>query len=492
MFGFSKSSSANSETGSVEEKTQVTLSLISHTNVGKTTLARTLLGRDVGEIKDEAHVTDISEAHLMLETGAEKLLLWDTPGFGDSVRLLKRLKGSEQPIVGFLKTTWDRFRDRPLWCSQQAIANVKEEADLVLYLVNASMWPEETPYVRMELQILQWMNKPVIVLLNQTGRATHSELKVEIDRWREVLKEYEVVRDVQQMDAFARCWVQEDVLLENLAQHVSPEKSSAMQRLAAAWKEQNSERFEKSCQLLAELLLDSALERREVESGTWVQQIGLDRGKVDREMKQARTDLAKSLGDRFAICTDDLIALHQLKGQSAASIASLAVDNFGLPEKVSEPLWTAVGGAAAGVTAGVAADILSGGLTLGGGAIVGGLTGGAGALLLAKGFNLSKGDENALRWSEGHFHEQWRRSLLAYLAVAHFGRGRGQWVEGDPPSFWVEAIDKVIQGQRSDISKLWREAGKIKVDQGNEKLQKKAREIVQRSLSSVLSELYPD
>ena len=31
--------------------TTVTLSLVSHTNAGKTTLARTLLGRDVGEVR---------------------------------------------------------------------------------------------------------------------------------------------------------------------------------------------------------------------------------------------------------------------------------------------------------------------------------------------------------------------------------------------------------------------------------------------------------
>jgi predicted GTPase len=35
----------------------VSISLVSHTNVGKTTLARTLLGRDVGEVRDEARVS---------------------------------------------------------------------------------------------------------------------------------------------------------------------------------------------------------------------------------------------------------------------------------------------------------------------------------------------------------------------------------------------------------------------------------------------------
>ena len=36
---------------------RIALSLISHTNAGKTTLARTLLGRDIGEVRDAPHVT---------------------------------------------------------------------------------------------------------------------------------------------------------------------------------------------------------------------------------------------------------------------------------------------------------------------------------------------------------------------------------------------------------------------------------------------------
>ena len=52
---------------------RITLSLISHTNVGKTTLLRTLLRRDVGEVLDREHVTDHSEAHTLIETGAARL-----------------------------------------------------------------------------------------------------------------------------------------------------------------------------------------------------------------------------------------------------------------------------------------------------------------------------------------------------------------------------------------------------------------------------------
>ena len=96
------------------DATTIALSLISHTNAGKTTLARTLLGRDVGEVRDAAHVTVESSSFTMIETEfGDRLLLWDTPGFGDSARLAKRLAQQGNPIGWFLSQIWDRFRDRP-------------------------------------------------------------------------------------------------------------------------------------------------------------------------------------------------------------------------------------------------------------------------------------------------------------------------------------------------------------------------------------------
>ena len=46
----------------------IALSLISHTNAGKTTLARTLLARDVGEVRDAPHVTTEATAYPLIET----------------------------------------------------------------------------------------------------------------------------------------------------------------------------------------------------------------------------------------------------------------------------------------------------------------------------------------------------------------------------------------------------------------------------------------
>ena len=164
---------------------EVRLSLISHTNVGKTTLARTLLRRDIGEVRDAAHVTEVAESHTLIETPqGEALVLWDTPGFGDSARLLRRLEQSGNPLGWFLTQVWDRYTDRPFWSSQQAMRNVRDHADVVLYLANAAEDPASAGYVDPEMRILGWIGKPVVVLLNQLGPPRPAEGDAaDVDAW---------------------------------------------------------------------------------------------------------------------------------------------------------------------------------------------------------------------------------------------------------------------------------------------------------------------
>ena len=51
-----------------DTQTKIQFALISHTNAGKTTLARTLIGVDVGEVRDEPHVTTVSESHVLIKS----------------------------------------------------------------------------------------------------------------------------------------------------------------------------------------------------------------------------------------------------------------------------------------------------------------------------------------------------------------------------------------------------------------------------------------
>ncbi len=199
-----------------QDDTTIALALVSHTNVGKTTLARTLLARDVGEVRDRAHVTEFADEHRLVRSPeGDTLTLWDTPGFGDSLRLVRRLRGSEQALGWLLSQVWDRFADRAFWSTQQALRAVREQADVVLYLVNAAESPAAAGSVGPEMELLAWVGKPVVVLLNQLGAPRERAAEAaEVERWRRHLADRPLVKAVLPMDAFARCWVQEGALLQ--------------------------------------------------------------------------------------------------------------------------------------------------------------------------------------------------------------------------------------------------------------------------------------
>src|SRR5690606_18040609 len=113
----------------------------------------------------------VPESYTLIEKEGYTARLWDTPGFGANLaKLASRLRKSKNPVGWFLREVYDRTRDKSLWCSQQAIRNVQADADVVLYLVDASQSPGSVGYVDLEIEVIEWIGKPVIVFLNQTGR----------------------------------------------------------------------------------------------------------------------------------------------------------------------------------------------------------------------------------------------------------------------------------------------------------------------------------
>jgi hypothetical protein len=314
------------------DNSTVTFSLISHTNVGKTTLARTLLRRDVGDAGDRPHVTDLSEAYVMVASQGRRLLLWDTPGFGDTARLLRRLKQSDQPVRWVLTQLWDRYVNRPLWCSQQAVKNVREEADVVLYLVDGSQSPTDMPYVAMEMEILSWMQKPVVLLLNQTGAPRPpEEEEQEESAWHQHLSSFAIVRGSLSLDAFARCWVQEGELLESLSPLIPVEKTDSFRLLRDAWREKNLTVHREAVGVVSRLLTSSLLDSVKVTSESLLQKLGLNRGELDTELKSARKTLSEHLTQRSLKATDELIILFGLEGHTRAGLADATKDSFGQP-----------------------------------------------------------------------------------------------------------------------------------------------------------------
>jgi len=444
----------------------VALSLVSHTNVGKTALARTLLGRDIGEVRDAPHVTEFNEVHTLVETAAgERLCLWDTPGFGDTVRLVKRLRAGERPIVRFLGETWDRWRDRGFWASQQAVRNLRDDADLLLYLVDASQSPDAAGYVAPEMELLGWIGKPVVVLLNQLGAPAVDGSDDDAARWRRALAGVAIVRAVLPLDAFARCWVQELTLLRAVADALPAERRPAMARLGAAWRERREQTFLAAMRAVASGVARTALATETVadraDLKTRLRQAGaaIGIGKAgDTPTALAQRALAERLDAEARADTVALIRLHGLGGSAERDIVDRLATEYDLRLRVDEANAAVWGGAVTGALMGLKADVLSGGLTLGGGLLTGGILGALGGAGIARGVNLVRGtDRSLVAWKAETLDAVVDAALLRYLAVAHFGRGRGDWARSESPAHWRDVVAAALAPHRAALAAAWAE-----------------------------------
>ncbi len=466
---------------------ELVLSLISHTNVGKTALARTLLRRDVGEVADRAHVTVVSEAYRLIEADGAVVKLWDTPGFGSNLaKLAKRLRSSNNPVGWILHQVWDRLKDESLWCSQEAIRNIQADADVVIYLVDALQSPEAVGYVDLEMEILDWIGKPVLVYLNQVGSVEKGQLRTFEEEWRAHFKDHEVVKNVATLDAFTRCWVQEHQILERAAGLFTGAKKKVAKVAAKAWMEKNRAAFEESMDAISELASFALRESESLKEKTAIQKLWPTHPK--EELKKAQENLETRIAEVTSSCIARLIQIQNLDGKSAARLEAATDGDIDVKLGLREVFVAAGGGALAGALGGIGADALAGGLTLGGGILAGVLGGGLGGFLLAKGFNLAQSDKNRVRWSHPRFVRQIDFILGIYLAISHFGRGRGDWKD-DEGSAWIDLVEETRNEDFSAWEKLWREGGKI---EDEEKLRKLVRKKVRRLSVEIFEDLYPE
>jgi hypothetical protein len=441
------------------EKSQVALSLISHTNIGKTTLARTLLRKDIGLVADRAHVTLENQKYTVLETEAgESLQLWDTPGFPNCQKILSRLQGAKNPIVRIVTEVWDRFRDRPSWCAQQAVLNVQQEADVVLYLVNATEEPSMAGYIAPELQLLDWIGKPVIVLLNQTGSPKDRLDQERLEQpWKDYFARYGFVRGVHSLDAFSRCWVQEGILFETIQSLLPRDDRQLMTRLFAVWQKANLTVFYAAMEQWS-ALVSHAAKSRVMTKG--------DGSSMEVQKQQAVDSLLKDLVNEVGATTKAVIALHGLEGDAIGVIQArmehVEVLRGGQSWGEATLSGTAIGGIGGALTSGAYAglhlDAATGGVSMGlftvAGAVVGGVLGFLGGEAWAE--RQAGHQQTPVMWSDDYLDLLVQDVIIRYLAIAHFGRGQGQYVaDPEDPRFWIDKVKVLVSRQHTSLHEQW-------------------------------------
>jgi hypothetical protein len=80
---------------------------------------------------------------------------------------------------------------------------------------------------------------------------------------------------------------------------------------------------------------------------------------------------------------------------------------------------------------------------------------------------------------------------LRYLAVAHFGRGRGTYQDLEQPAHWSAAVDRVIETHRAALESVWERATRGGVA-AREETRRDVEPILDGALRAILSEAYPE
>jgi hypothetical protein len=186
-------------------------------------------------------------------------------------------------------------------------------------------------------------------------------------------------------------------------------------------------------------------------------------------------------------CTAELVALHGLTGTASEDILRQVTTGFETrraPDADKASLW---GGLVTGALGGLAADVAAGGLTFGAGAILGGIAGALGARKLTQRYNEERGlAGGTVRWSDEFLDARLGAAIIRYLAVAHFGRGRGEFAASDPAPRWQAVVSAALARSAAEREALW--TSMRLENASNARLEAIALDL----LAEALTQLYPE
>ncbi|WP_426151673.1 GTPase/DUF3482 domain-containing protein [Pseudomonas sp. DC3000-4b1] len=410
------------------------LAVVGHTNVGKTSLLRTLT-RDpaFGEVSHRPGTTRHVEGARLSVDGQALLELYDTPGLEDAVALLEyldrlgngqvRLDGPAR-IDAFLGSAEARQRFE----QEAKVVRQLSASDAGLYVIDARE-PILAKY-RDELQILASCGRPLLPVLNFVSAPAARR-----EAWQAALARLGLHALVA-FDTVAPPQDGERRLYESLALLIERARPG-LERLIEDLEQQRHQRLAAGRALIAELLIDCAACRRAVAPDARAVEVEALRAQV-RQREQA--------------CVSELLALFGFRPGDAEA-ASLPLldgrwgDDLFNPETLRQLGVKVGGGLAAGAAAGAGIDLLAGGLTLGLATLAGAVAGGAlqtargyGGRLLGKwrGEQLLSVDDAVLRLlalrQNALLQALVRRGHAAQDSVQLPEQDPGQWREGRLPS----------------------------------------------------------
>lgn len=342
------------------------LAVVGHTNTGKTSLLRTLT-RDThfGEVRNSPGTTRHVEGVRLTLADNVQIELFDTPGMEDSMALLdylERLKASSermdepQRIVLFLETPEanERFEQ------EARVLRQLLQSDAAIYVVDV-----RDPVLEKhkdELRVLAYCGKPLLPVLNFVRSDDQR-----IHEWRSALANLGL-HAMAEFDTVAPALNGEAQLYDKLALLVSAEHSETLRLLSKDVEQQRQQRLQDAWRLLAELLIDVTAWR--IISPSQKEVLEKNVQHLHETIRIREESCNKSLLRRFNFSTRDYLS-------DSITLEGCRWETDLFHPEVMKELGVQVGkGVAAGAMAGATFDLLTAGLSLGTGTLVGAAAGG--------------------------------------------------------------------------------------------------------------------
>jgi hypothetical protein len=91
-----------------------------------------------------------------------------------------------------------------------------------------------------------------------------------------------------------------------------------------------------------------------------------------------------------------------------------------------------------------------------------------------------------VRWSDEFLEARLGAAIIRYLAVAHFGRGRGDFAASDPSPRWQAVVVNVLVQRADERAGLWSDLRAAEIETA------RVDAILEGLLADVLAQLYPE
>jgi hypothetical protein len=217
--------------------------------------------------------------------------------------------------------------------------------------------------------------------------------------------------------------------------------------------------------------------------------LGLRKDAAENAQSRASQAMAARLDESLRRSTDELIELHGLEGRASGEVIARLGSGVIVDAPLSEGKAAMMGGVVSGALTGLAADLAAGGLTFGAGMLTGAVLGALGGAGIARGLNIARGKSGTtLRWDDAFLSRLVESALLRYLAVAHYGRGRGDWAESEYPPFWPPLVAQIAGAKRDRLAAIW---AKREPACDVATIARDLQEVLSDSASETLDRLYP-